>query len=640
MRAAALAVLVGTSLGLVVVGADPAAMAAKKPPKPVISKIDPRSGPTTGGTKVTIRGKHLATAKAVLFGRTKGTKLTVKSDKKLTVMAPAHAAGVVPVTVKTKGGKSAKTPSARFTYVAEKPQVTSISPVSGPTTGGTRVTVNGTGFTGVTAVTFDGIPGTSVSVASPTQLQVTSPEHPARVAHVNVTNGVGTSPSKAADVFRYLPAPRAVTVPPPPGAAASPDAYLTGVSCPAEQRCWAVGGFDRLGGGGGALVETRTGASTWSSSEAPLPVGADLAQSASLADIDCASVSSCVAVGTYTATGPAVKPLVELWNGTSWAPQSLTMPADDANTFAGLVDVDCASATDCVAVGTYEENVGSSRRGLAVRWSSGTWSAVAIPAPAGTLITDVLAVDCPAPTTCVATGEITAPPADHLAAASLFNGTSWSVLATPPMPADAKPDPDAHFAAVSCASAATCTAIGDYFDTSIVRKGFVVTGLPGSWTLAAVPLPAGVDPSPGVRLNAISCTTSCAAVGQVTVLSGDRVPLLVRVGPGVSSELGTLPPSTTSAGGQETELSAIACLSATACIGAGTFKESDATARSPLVATLTNLTWSMTRGPLPAGATQGRPEAVATDGGVGIAVGDYVVGGVQQALIAVDLPLG
>jgi len=109
IRAAALALLVATMLGLVVVGADPAAVAAKrppKPPKPVVSKVDPRTGPPTGGTQVTIKGKHLKTATKVLFGKAKGTKLKVKSDKKLTVVAPPHAAGVVDVGTFTDGGVS------------------------------------------------------------------------------------------------------------------------------------------------------------------------------------------------------------------------------------------------------------------------------------------------------------------------------------------------------------------------------------------------------------------------------------------------------------------------------------------------------------------------------------------------------
>lgn len=204
MRALALAVLLGTSLGLVVVGADPAAVAGAKPPKPVVTKLSPSSGPAFGGALVTIKGKNLGTARAVLFGTQKGTQLKVMSDRKVQVLTPASAEGFVDVRVQTKGGTSAKTPQARFDFFNQRPQVTSISPGSGPISGGTVVTVTGTGFVGVTAVTFDGTQGTAVSVVSPTQLTVTSPAHLAYPAHVNVTSSAGTSPSKVDDLFTYV----------------------------------------------------------------------------------------------------------------------------------------------------------------------------------------------------------------------------------------------------------------------------------------------------------------------------------------------------------------------------------------------------------------------------------------------------
>jgi hypothetical protein len=205
MRAAALAVLVGSSLGLVVVGSDPGAAAAAKPPKPVVTKVDPAVGPTFGGTVVTVKGKNLKTARQVLFGTTPGTQLHVRSDRKLTVVAPAHAEGIVDLKVRTKGGKSARSSADHFNFVSQRPQVTAVSPGSGPAAGGTTVTVTGTGFVDVPGVTFDGTPGTSVTVLSATQLTVTSPAHAAYVVHINVTSTAGTSPSKAADRFEYTP---------------------------------------------------------------------------------------------------------------------------------------------------------------------------------------------------------------------------------------------------------------------------------------------------------------------------------------------------------------------------------------------------------------------------------------------------
>lgn len=208
MRPTALAVLIATIAALVaLVGTAPGSDAARaKLKKPVVTQVDPKNGSTDGGTLVTLKGKHFKKATKVLFGGTAGTSLKVVSDKQLTVVSPAHAPGLVDVRVVTKAGKSAKSSLARYTFAVVRPQISAISPATGPSTGGTRVTVTGTGFNAVTSVTFDMQPGTDVTVLSPTSLQVTSPPHVAGVTHINVTAVGGTSPTKNTDIFRYADA--------------------------------------------------------------------------------------------------------------------------------------------------------------------------------------------------------------------------------------------------------------------------------------------------------------------------------------------------------------------------------------------------------------------------------------------------
>jgi hypothetical protein len=58
-------------------------------------------------------------------------------------VTPAHAPGVVDVAVTTPGGSG--TGSGFYTYgTPPAPTVTSITPASGPTQGGTSVTITGT----------------------------------------------------------------------------------------------------------------------------------------------------------------------------------------------------------------------------------------------------------------------------------------------------------------------------------------------------------------------------------------------------------------------------------------------------------------------------------------------------------------
>jgi predicted outer membrane repeat protein len=88
------------------------------------------------------------------------------------------------------------------------PTLTSVSPATGITTGGTSVTLTGTGFTGATSVTFDGL-AAAFTVLSPTQISATTPAHAAGAISVNVTTPNGTNPVNS--LFTYVLPPPTVT---------------------------------------------------------------------------------------------------------------------------------------------------------------------------------------------------------------------------------------------------------------------------------------------------------------------------------------------------------------------------------------------------------------------------------------------
>jgi hypothetical protein len=72
-----------------------------------VTSMSPASGPTAGGTLVTITGDHLSGVTGVLFGGKPGTDLVVNGPDSLTVRTPAHAAGSAPVTLVTPSGAAA-----------------------------------------------------------------------------------------------------------------------------------------------------------------------------------------------------------------------------------------------------------------------------------------------------------------------------------------------------------------------------------------------------------------------------------------------------------------------------------------------------------------------------------------------------
>jgi hypothetical protein len=84
------------------------------------------------------------------------------------------------------------------------PAVTGISPNSGPTAGGTVVTITGTGFNCVSGVSFGTTPAAGYTVNSPTSITATSPPGAVGTVDVTVKNCNGTSPTGTFDQFTYV----------------------------------------------------------------------------------------------------------------------------------------------------------------------------------------------------------------------------------------------------------------------------------------------------------------------------------------------------------------------------------------------------------------------------------------------------
>jgi hypothetical protein len=183
---------------------------------PTVTSVTPSSGPTAGGTSVTIAGTGFTGATAVDFGGTAATSFTVDNANQITATVPAHAAGTVDVTVTTVGGTSSTGAGDQYSYVAA-PTVTAVSPALGPTSGGTSVTITGTNFTGATAVSFGATPAASFTVDNAGQISATTPAHAAGVVDVTVTTAGGTSATGAADQFGYVGAPSVTSVTPSSG---------------------------------------------------------------------------------------------------------------------------------------------------------------------------------------------------------------------------------------------------------------------------------------------------------------------------------------------------------------------------------------------------------------------------------------
>jgi hypothetical protein len=146
---------------------------------PRIAAIHPDHGSTAGGTEVTIVGRGLDVASpSFRFGEREATNLSVDSTV-VRVETPVGTAGTVDVALTSSGSEVARATSA-FEY-RRALELMSASPGSGPASGGTEVTLEGTGFTDVERVQFGGLPA-EFEVVSDERLRATAPPHtPGRV---------------------------------------------------------------------------------------------------------------------------------------------------------------------------------------------------------------------------------------------------------------------------------------------------------------------------------------------------------------------------------------------------------------------------------------------------------------------------
>ena len=166
---------------------------------PTISSVSPATGSTAGGTAITVTGTNLTGATSVTVGGVAATRVVVVSSTSVTAVTPAGTVGAKSVAVTTPNGTTTATNA--FTFFAP-PTISSVSPTSGSTAGGTAITINGTSLTGATSVTVGGVAATSVVVVSSTSVTAVTPAGTVGAQSVAVTTPSGTA--SATDAFTYV----------------------------------------------------------------------------------------------------------------------------------------------------------------------------------------------------------------------------------------------------------------------------------------------------------------------------------------------------------------------------------------------------------------------------------------------------
>jgi aqualysin 1 len=161
------------------------------PGAPSISSFTPTS--ESVGSIVQINGSGFTNVSSVEFSGTAAVEWLAQSATKLFVRVPNGAvAGPISVANNLGTGTSASNFTVSPSPPPSAPSISSFTPLSGPA--GTIVQINGSGFTNVSSVRFNGVAATPWLVLSPTMLGARVPAG-ATTGKISVTNNLGTGES-------------------------------------------------------------------------------------------------------------------------------------------------------------------------------------------------------------------------------------------------------------------------------------------------------------------------------------------------------------------------------------------------------------------------------------------------------------
>ncbi|HUU01222.1 MAG TPA: IPT/TIG domain-containing protein [Myxococcota bacterium] len=184
--------------------------------------VAPASGPTDGGQTLTIVGEGFTGGiNEVLFGATPASDLAVIDDRRLSLTLPAGQAGPVTVTVKTSSEQTQTVDAFRYFVPL---QASSLDPISGPATGGTVFSLQGSGFHDGVEVLFGGVPAGSLALLSDSGISGLAPPGPSGPVDVRVRDD--DSEDVLAGAFSYTSDLSLLRVDPDMGAMAG-GTYLT-----------------------------------------------------------------------------------------------------------------------------------------------------------------------------------------------------------------------------------------------------------------------------------------------------------------------------------------------------------------------------------------------------------------------------
>ncbi len=364
---------------------------------------------------------------------------------------------------------------------------------------------------------------------------------------------------------------------------ASQTNVLLGVSCFSASSCVGVG-YHWNGTVYQNLVLTWNG-SSWSLDSAA-SLSMSLSRNNHLYGVSCASASFCVAVGSYS-NGTVDQNLVLTWNGSSWSLDSAASLSTSSSQYNVLTGVSCASTSFCVAVGAYSN--GTVNQNLVLTWNGSSWSLDSAASLSTSSSQDnyLDGVSCVSASFCVAAGAYYNGTVDQNLVLT-WNGTSWSLDSAASLSTSASQDNALD--GLSCASTSFCVAAGYYTKSVAANQNLLLTWNGSSWSLDSA-ASLSTSASQDNFLNGISCVSAsfCVADGSHAGSSAYQNIMLTWNGSVWSLDAAASLSTSTLQGN---ELNGVSCISASSCVAAGSFKNGGATWQS-LLLTWNGTSWSL-----------------------------------------------
>lgn len=239
------------------------------------------------------------------------------------------------------------------------------------------------------------------------------------------------------------------SVGPPVDPAGIEPGQLQSVSCGSVSSCVGVGYYQVSSGSSYGLTELWDG-KRWEVEGSPLPKHT---YGVNLFGVSCPSVSGCMAVGLRGDTDPARTPLTlaEWWDGSKWSIKPTASPLGAV--YSTLSAVSCSSLTSCTAVGNWV-NSHDIVLTLAEQWNCHRWTLVR-PLNRSAFGDQLNGVSCTSGTSCVAVGSYEREIGGSAPLVEQWNGTAWSVDKTATSPSQQE------LLGVSCVSSQACISVGD-----------------------------------------------------------------------------------------------------------------------------------------------------------------------------------